>query len=350
MSKPEWHSKPVGSRLDDPAVLACVSESLPGGAATTKSRAYWQWKHIDNAFGTSTGTCACSDASGEIVGVRCFMRWKFHDPGGAEVPAVRAVDTATSPDWRGQGVFTGMTRAAIEYLREEGTELIFNTPNAASAPGYRKMGWRPIGRVPLFVRPLRPFRMARRLLSGRDRAASSADAADLGVGALPGWSEFAGEGDADAVIDSHERARAASGLRTPRNRAYLDWRYGRHPQADYRVQAIHENGRLTAFVVVRPNRRFGLGELVLVDMWAHDAHRRHLVNCLRALKQACGADYMIAHARPGSVEHAALRSALFLPAPGQGMSLHARAVGPALPAGTERLDGWDLSLGDLELF
>ena len=43
-----------------------------------------------------------SSQHGQLVALRAFMRWTWRS-GGRDVTAVRAVDTATHPDWRGQG-------------------------------------------------------------------------------------------------------------------------------------------------------------------------------------------------------------------------------------------------------
>ena len=66
--------------------------------------------------------------------------------------AVRAVDTATHPDFRGQGVFSALTLGALEELRSDGVAFVFNTPNERSRPGYLKMGWQPVGQVRVLAR------------------------------------------------------------------------------------------------------------------------------------------------------------------------------------------------------
>ena len=70
--------------------------------------------------------------------------------------AGRAVDTATHPDWRRRGFFEHMTTALTERLTAEGFDLTFNTPNQFSLPGYLKMGWAEVGRLPLRVKVRRP--------------------------------------------------------------------------------------------------------------------------------------------------------------------------------------------------
>src|SRR4029079_3500391 len=102
-----------------------------------------RWKHVDNAFGRSPMWVACDGE--RIAGFRAFMRWEFE--GAGEVKrAVRTVDTATHPDYQGQGIFTKLTLAGLEELAAEGVDFVFNTPNDKSRPGYLKMGWHVLGR------------------------------------------------------------------------------------------------------------------------------------------------------------------------------------------------------------
>ena len=74
------------------------------------------------------------------------MRWEFQR--GDEVfRCVRAVDTATHPDYQGRGLFTRLTKAALPELVADGVKFVFNTPNDQSRPGYLKMGWQAVGRA-----------------------------------------------------------------------------------------------------------------------------------------------------------------------------------------------------------
>ena len=100
------------------------------------------------------------------IGLRAFMRWRF-DATGQDVRAVRAVDTATHPDHQGRGIFSRLTSEAIDLLRGD-TDLIFNTPNEKSLPGYLKLGWRIVGRAPVLLRIKRPLRLLRNLSSVRN--------------------------------------------------------------------------------------------------------------------------------------------------------------------------------------
>lgn len=348
MSAFEWTIQRLDDKVGSEVVLEAVGESLPGSEATRKTTHYWQWKHLDNPFGVSTGTLGLGATAGDVVGVRSFMRWKLAESSqgnGALRNAVRSVDAVTAEAWRGRGVFRCLTLAALDALEHEDVDLVFNTPNQNSAPGNLKMGWQCVGDVPLYVRPLRPFRLAQHVLRARLGGRSEEGAAPLS--ALPRWATTP---QVMALVDSHERARAGAGLRTPRSAAYLSWRYGAHPQADYRAVVDGPATAPTGLAVLRANRRLGADELVLVELWAQDARPNYLAGLLRRVLAIDGFDHVMAHFKAGSVEHAALRRALFFKVPQRKMRLFARALGRPLPADVFSFDGWDLSLGDLELF
>ena len=121
------------------------------------------WKHSANPFGESPAWVA--EIDGEVVGYRAFMRWEFTD-GVSTYRAVRAVDTATHPDHQGKGIFRLLTLHGLEEVRADGVDFVFNTPNHQSRPGYLKMGWELVGRLPPRVRP-RGVRSLPRIIRGR---------------------------------------------------------------------------------------------------------------------------------------------------------------------------------------
>ena len=134
---------------DTDAIVALAGLAL-GWDDDPRNRALFEWKHHHNPFGRSPTWVAEQD--GELIGFRTFLRWSWSGPGGIVRPAVRAVDTATHPEHQGRGIFTRLTLGALDELADQGSEFVFNTPNSQSRPGYLRMGWRTLGRVPLAVR------------------------------------------------------------------------------------------------------------------------------------------------------------------------------------------------------
>ncbi|MCZ7535484.1 MAG: GNAT family N-acetyltransferase [Acidimicrobiia bacterium] len=148
---------------DLPAILDLLAAAMSRDTADPRFEALYRWKHEENAFGPSPAWVASDPAAGgRIAGVRVFMRWEF-DAGGERRRAVRAVDTATHPEYQGRGIFTRLTLHALEAVREEGVDFVFNTPNDQSRPGYLKMGWEQVGRMPVACRPRSPLTLARML-------------------------------------------------------------------------------------------------------------------------------------------------------------------------------------------
>ncbi len=136
-----------GTEADIPEIVNLLRISL-GESMIPKSEMLWKWKHIDNPFGKSPVLVA--EEGGKICGVRAFLRWDFihHD---SIIKACRAVDTAVHPDFQRRGIFKDLSLSLINQIHEDGIDLIYNTPNAYSAPGYIKMGWKKWGLLPLKV-------------------------------------------------------------------------------------------------------------------------------------------------------------------------------------------------------
>src|SRR5680860_590290 len=149
----------------EPEILELLTSTL-GRPNTSRDGELFRWKHARNPFGASPMWVAV--AQDEIVGLRTFLRWEFQC-GERILRAVRAVDTATRPDYQGRGIFTKLTLVGVDALRAEGVDFVFNTPNDRSRPGYLKMGWQTVGRLTTVVRPTSPWSLPK--LIGARRAA-----------------------------------------------------------------------------------------------------------------------------------------------------------------------------------
>lgn len=332
-----------------PAVLELARASLGDAGAVRKSEAFWRWKHHANPFGASLGVGAWTPDE-QLIGLRILLRWRLAHPQGGELAAVRAVDTATRAAYRRMGIFSALTRHVLADLPGRGVGLIFNTPNAQSLPGYLKLGWQVAARWPLYLHPLRPWRMIRRA-AGRD--APQQDAA-AGLGRVQPWPRFWEEyGDqAAALVAASEQGRTACGWRTPRTPDYLTWRYGCHPSIQYGVHVLaddRDSRRLQGFALLRPNVRQGWQELVLADLFLAEWEGRQAQRLLHGLHRAVEADYVIAHFAAASRERAWLRRLGYWRVPKRRLVF---AVMPLQEITPPLLDArsWDLSLGDLELF
>ena len=322
---------------DRPAILALGQRSL-GWDATPATAAHFAWKHVENPFGPSPMWVA--EVDGRLAGFRTFLRWEFTTATGdtrRTVRAVRAVDTATDPDFRGQGIFRILTLGAVDELRDEGVDFVFNTPNEQSRPGYLSMGWQVIGRLAVDVRPARLGGLVR---MARARTPAERGAIPCSAGA-PAVEVFA---DADASAALLAAAAPGAGLSTRRTPEYLRWRYG--PTAlMYRVATrAHPAGPVAAVFHLR--RRGPATEAVVCDTFA-PAGAETLLRAVHAeIARESGADYLLRLRRPGTGGGRALADR-FVPAPGIGPVLTGRDLTGAPPATPA---GWGLTMGDVEIF
>lgn len=204
-----------GTEQDILAILQVLRASL-GETSSQKTEEVWRFKHVNNPFGKSLVLLAVED--GKVIGVRAFMRWKWQRE--KEVySAFRAVDTATHPDHQGKGVFKKLTLRALEIGKERGDNFVFNTPNSQSKPGYLKMGWKEVSKLKTSIRAVNPFFWK----------------SSKGTSTYPKtWNDNNGF----EFLNDHNKKFTEEGmLFTPKDPAYLKWRYADNPLQDYHVLA-----------------------------------------------------------------------------------------------------------------
>jgi GNAT superfamily N-acetyltransferase len=324
------HSRPATDE-ERPAVLELLSAALGWDLASGLAD-YFEWKHLKNPFGRSPAWVALDgDDDDRIVGFRTFLRWEFEDSAGTVQRAVRAVDTATRPEYQGRGIFRLLTMAAVEAMTADDVRFVFNTPNDQSRPGYLKMGWKQVGRPPTSVRPRSPVGLAR-MLASRVPAERWPLPMSAGVPAA----QLLRDPSVGALLDGRAGTR---GLRTRRTTDYLAWRYGFEPLG-YRALAAGSDPA-EGVAVFRVRRRGHAAEAALCEILVPQSGERTARHLARAVARATGADYVV---RLGG----AAPAAGFLPLPNQGPILTWRALATTATEPPPLAD-WELSLGDVEL-
>jgi GNAT superfamily N-acetyltransferase len=313
---------------DRGAVLDLLAASL-GWDRDARFAEFFSWKHEQNPFGVSPGWVAIEND--RVVGFRTFLQWRFEHPDGRTRRAVRAVDTATAPDAQGRGVFRTLTLAAIDEMRVEGVDLVFNTPNTKSRPGYLKMGWSEVGRAPAAVR-IANLRGARRMLSSRVAADRWPSPITAGAPAP----ELLADTRVKALLD---HLAPATGYRTARTPEYLRWRYGHEPLG-YRALAPHDDPG-EGVIVFRVRRRGRATEAAICDVLVPGDAPSTKRALMRRVARTTGNDYAI-------LIGAASPRAGFVPAPRLGPIVTWRPLAADGPVPARR--DLDLSLGDVELF
>ena len=302
---------------DRPAINALLRQALGVGDDPRYER-FLEWKHRANPFGPSYEWVATVD--GEVVGYRSFLRWELV-AGGVVRKAVRAVDTATDRNHLGKGIFRALTMHGIEHLASQDVSCVFNTPNDASRPGYLKMGWSVVGKLPVAIVPRSPIavRHVRRARQAAERWSEPCAEFEPAVEAIE-----------RVVRDGHVRT-DADRWTTNRTMPYLRWRYGLD-DLQYRGVDVGE-----AVVVFRVRRRGPLREALIADVVGRVERPLRLGSLSRQILRSTGADVAVLSGshRP--------RTALSVSGP----QLTWRPItDPLIPT----LDELSFSGGDVELF
>jgi GNAT superfamily N-acetyltransferase len=327
---------------DEPQVLALLRATLGNGPAGVRSSEFFRWKHVSNPFGRSFMLVA--DLDGQIIGLRAFMRWTFR-AGERIHRAVRAVDTATHPDFQGKGIFSRLTLAALDELKND-VDFVFNTPNDQSLPGYLKMGWREVGRVPVWVRVRRPLRLLT-VLSPLRRISHQMDATPA-ASATPAREILSEEWE---PLPQLLEAQGAKGnrLSTARDIEYLRWRYGSTPHLTYRAITETRGNDLRGLAIFRVRPRRGLWETTVTELLVCTGDRHTARRLLRRVAGSASVDHLACHFPHGSDQASAAARSGFLPSPG-GVTLAVNRLRGALEPDPTTLSSWAFSFGDLEVF
>ncbi len=314
---------------DDRAAVVELCRVSLGWSEGDLDEAFFSWKHDQNPFGVSPAWIAQAPG-GELVGMRVFLRWGFVEGDGERLLGVRAVDTVTHPEWQGKGIFTRLTLGALPELRTDGVDFVFNTPNDKSRPGYLKMGWSLVGRVPVSIR-VGGVGAVRRLAGAKAAAALWSEPSAVGVDAAAAFDD----------VDQTERLLRLSShpgaISTDRTVDFLKWRYRFEP-LHYRVLPLGDSLAEGA-LVFRVRRRGTALEVTVCEVLAPS--RRRLAPAFRELLRSTGADFLLVGGHPSFLNSGCV------PVPRIGPALTWR---PINRLGAPGLGDLALTMGDLELF
>jgi GNAT superfamily N-acetyltransferase len=325
---------------DEPEVLDLLRSALGDGPTGERSSRFFRWKHLENPFGSSLMLVA--EEGGHILGLRAFMRWRFC-AGSRMLDAVRAVDTATLPEAQGKGVFSRLTREAVGIMRSD-VDLVFNTPNSKSLPGYLKMGWQVVGRFPVRIRVKRPIRFVSRMRSFSTASETMGDAPRVDARSVAEVLE-----DTPAVDSLLGETQDENGrFITDRSAEYLRWRYASGP-LDYRAITQDSGNDLRGLAVFRVRPRGRLWEATVTEMLVpgrdHTATRR----LLRGVLDAADVDHVTCSFPATFVSSSVLTRSGFMRAP-TGPTLVTNPLTDSIRPDPSELGSWALTLGDLEVF
>ena len=336
---------------DEREVLRLLGMSLGESTIGGRHPSFWRWKHVSNIFGPSFSRVA-RDESGDLMGMRAFMQWGLKS-GDQTLRAVRAVDTATHPEYRRLGIFSKLTRRVIDDVTDDGVDLVFNTPNNQVLPGYLKLGWQYVSVVHPLLKVLNYPRFGVGMLRNK-----------LGVENLRRYdltdffreeptsaaSLLERQSEVEVLVAQNEDTWDQKCIRTDRSLNYLRWRYVEHPTISYWVTYVEQAGQLLACAIYRTNTRFGLKEVVLCELLLNEADPQLLATLLKKVRAEVRADYLVSYFPNRTFQRGVLQRQGFKVVPRRGMNFAVRPLGSQFVLDPLEFKNWGLTMGDLELF
>lgn len=303
---------------DIQAILNVLKASL-GESSSKKSEEVWRYKHIDNPFGESLVLLA--EENSEIIGVRAFMRWKWQI-GNKSYSAFRAVDTATHPEHQGKGIFKKLTLKALEIAKNDGDHFVFNTPNSQSKPGYIKMGWEEIGKLPISVIPQSPLRF----FISNNSVSKNLDQSNVEI-------------HQDLINQNHQKLVRKEKLFTPKTKEYLQWRY-----IDNKIQTYFVYSGEGYFIAAYLKKRGKMRELRITELIFEKPFKRAVKKYIFEMSKKAKAQ-IITVSRQNKLSWIQITADL-----GPVLTFKNINCGESEKNKYLTINSWNYTLGDLELF
>ena len=120
------------------------------------SQAALAWRYSDNPVGPVVGADAWSGETLAAHYVTCPTAMTLD---GAPARGLLSLNTATHPDFQGQGLFTRLAEATYAAGAAQGFDFVFGVANANSTPGFeRKLGFQLVGPLAAGILPFPPRR------------------------------------------------------------------------------------------------------------------------------------------------------------------------------------------------
>ncbi|WP_232702537.1 GNAT family N-acetyltransferase [Halobacterium wangiae] len=224
----------------------------------TRSESWFAWKYEENPYITEPPVFLAL-ADGRVVGARPFMAFRLR-AGDTTLSALQPSDTMVHPDYRGRGIFTRMTEAAIAHYEDRTPELCFNFPNEQAWPGYEKLGWRAVDEQQTYYRIQNPTAFTGSTLDGQltkhaSRVANPAARTLLSLWTRVGLSPeaFTVEVESGAPVETLTtlyRREIPEQIHASRDEAFYRWRFA-SPVWSRRTYVATENGTQVAGLVAR---------------------------------------------------------------------------------------------------
>ena len=216
---------------------------------------WFDWKYVDDPY-LSHVPVTVAKRGGEVVGAQAYVPFPVRR-GDRTALALQPADAVVHRDHRRNGLYTRMTRAAIDRYESGEPAFFFNFPNPGALAAQEEMGWSAVDRVGTSYRVQDPAMLAdgtsaltalvdavgavsRSVLDLRSRSVSAPEGLTVARHEKP---------PAETLAALYDRARS-DGFHVRRDAEFYDWWLG-DPSFDHRAYVARRHGRPVAALVTR---------------------------------------------------------------------------------------------------
>ena len=239
---------------------------------------FWRWQFMEGPDGKALIYIA--EDEGRVIGHFADVPRRFLIDGSV-VLGTLSLDLMVHPDYRRQGIFSGLGRFAIERVkRGSGLFMTAYPIRKETIQGLKKIGWEAVTELPVIVCPIRfqgivrrylPIPLISHFLGGAARLLYFVFFGNKGKRRAEGI-EIEEVKEFDEQFDSFwTTVLSIHPILGVRNRTFLTWRYLRHPTRTYIIYRAKKNGEMKGYIVLRKVDLLGFKSAVIVDLLASDS-------------------------------------------------------------------------------
>lgn len=318
-----------------------------------------RWQYLDGFQSVAPlvvlGMPDGDDSNSRVIGIYATFQSRFTCDGNI-VTGIQSLDTLTSKDFRGKGLFNNFANLVYAKSEQQGVSFIYGFPNANSAHGFfTKLGWTRLDPIPFLIKPLNtsyffsriPFLKKLNKFIPNIRLIPRAPRLDIGLKLIE-----------NIPLDSRYddlwvTFRNTFKVGLDRGSKYLQWRLSR-PGVQYsNIACLDEKGKILAICIFTSCDKHGGKIGYIMDLihrpGAEQEAKAVLSTALIDLAQK-GCDAVLAWCFGHSVNHASYRQSGFfvLPERIRPIELHfgARAFDAGMQTVISQRDSWYISYLD----
>lgn len=241
----------LATNEDQESILQLLNRVFAGQqrSAFIRDNNYWKWKYLDNPFGNALITVA--EYHNKIIGVDSLLPWEFKIRNSV-LKALQPCESAVDSEHRSKRIFTKMRMHGVEIASEKNAHFIYNFPNKNSLITNLSLGWHYMGKIPWWVKVLKPIRIINETLS-KEKAIPMRIDGPYSVDA--------------AVLDqtAYEDSNFDGYVKSNRIQGFHKWRYSNHPIRSYGMVQYKSNKKSTT-AIFTVNQNGTNREMIIVDL------------------------------------------------------------------------------------